>query len=122
MSPAPSTVSVVIPTKDRPELLARCIERVLAACDRSSHTCEVVVVDDGSSPPVSPSTDPRVRVVRTTGVGPSRARNAGIDAALGTVVAFTDDDVEVDEGWLAAALSVLDRDEAVAGVTGRTDA
>jgi glycosyltransferase involved in cell wall biosynthesis/GT2 family glycosyltransferase len=115
------SVTVVIPTKDRPELLARCVTRVLDACDAAEHASEVVVVDDGSTPPVLPPADPRVRVVRTTGVGPARARNVGIDAALGDVVAFTDDDVEVDVEWLRTALEVLDGDAAIAGVTGRTD-
>jgi glycosyltransferase involved in cell wall biosynthesis/GT2 family glycosyltransferase len=115
------TVSVVVPTKNRPELLARCLARVLAACDEVHVACEVLVVDDGSTPPVLAPADDRVRLLRTTGVGPSRARNVGIDAAVGDVVAFTDDDVEVDERWLAAALEALDDDDSVAGVTGRTD-
>lgn len=115
-------VTVVVPTRDRAALLERCLARVLAACDAAGHTCEVVVVDDGSTVPVAAPTDPRVRVVRTEGVGPSRARNLGIAAARGSVVAFTDDDVEVDVGWLAAACGVLDAAPDVAGVTGRTDA
>jgi glycosyltransferase involved in cell wall biosynthesis/GT2 family glycosyltransferase len=122
MTASSPRVSVVIPTKNRPELLERCLGRVLDACDRAEHSCEVVVVDDGSTPPVAWTGDPRVRVVRTGGVGPARARNAGIEAAVGDVVAFTDDDVEVDPQWLAAALSVLDGTVELAGVTGRTDA
>ncbi|HLK46167.1 MAG TPA: glycosyltransferase family A protein, partial [Acidimicrobiales bacterium] len=115
-------VTVVIPTKDRPGLLATCLARVLAACDATGRACEVVVVDDASTPPVGPLDDPRVSVVRTAGVGPSRARNLGIARATAPIVAFTDDDVEVDERWLAAALEVLDAEPTVAGVTGRTDA
>ncbi len=115
-------VTVVIPTKDRPGLLATCLARVLAACDATGRACEVVVVDDASTPPVGPVDDPRVSVVRTAGVGPSRARNLGIARAAAPIVAFTDDDVEVDERWLAAALEVLDAEPTVAGVTGRTDA
>lgn len=114
-------VTVVIPTKDRPALLARCLARVLAACDAAGAPTEVVVVDDGSTPPVIVPDDPRVHVVRTEGVGPSRARNLGIAAAHGDIVAFTDDDVVVDSQWLTAALAVLDGDERAAGVTGRTD-
>lgn len=115
-------VSVVIPSKDRPELLATCLSHVLRACDVAGRACEVLVVDDGSHPPVATPTDPRVRVTRTEGVGQSRARNAGIDAAHGAVVCFTDDDVVVDEDWIAAAMATLDGDPALAGVTGRTDA
>ncbi len=115
-------VTVVIPTRDRPALLARCLELVLVACEQTGGRCEVVVVDDGSSPPVGAVEDPRVRVVRTEGVGPSRARNLGVEVAAAPVVAFTDDDVEVDRHWLVAALEVLDADASLAGVTGRTDA
>ncbi|HEV3212301.1 MAG TPA: glycosyltransferase [Acidimicrobiales bacterium] len=115
-------MSVVVPTKDRPELLARCVARLLVACDAAGRRCEVVLVDDGSATPVRDVGDARVRVVRTEGVGPSRARNRGIEEARGAIVAFTDDDVEVDEGWLAAACDVLDASPDVAGVTGRTDA
>jgi glycosyltransferase involved in cell wall biosynthesis len=114
-------ISIVIPTKDRPALLARCVAGVLAACDASKRRCEVIVVDDGSAPPVGEFGDDRVRVLRTAGVGPSRARNLGIAAASAPVVAFTDDDVEVDVGWLAEALGTLESFPEAAGVTGRTD-
>jgi glycosyltransferase involved in cell wall biosynthesis len=114
-------ISVVIPTKDRPALLERCMAGVLAACEASERRCEVLVVDDGSTPPVAAIADDRVLVLRTTGVGPSRARNLGITAATAPVVAFTDDDVEVDARWLAEALATLEAYPAAAGVTGRTD-
>jgi glycosyltransferase involved in cell wall biosynthesis len=120
-TPAPA-VTVVIPTRDRPALLARCLARVLDACDATDRGCEVLIVDDGSTPPVAVPGDPRVRVVRTEGVGPSRARNLGIELATAPVVAFTDDDVEVDVDWLASALDALDADASLAGVTGRTEA
>jgi glycosyltransferase involved in cell wall biosynthesis/GT2 family glycosyltransferase len=115
-------LTVVIPTRDRAELLATCVERVLAAGVRANTPFEVVIVDDGSRTPVVPLDDERVHVIRTSGVGPARARNLGIDAALGAIVAFTDDDVEVDEDWLAAAVRALGDDPDLAGVTGRTDA
>jgi glycosyltransferase involved in cell wall biosynthesis/GT2 family glycosyltransferase len=115
-------VSVVVPTRDRPTELARCLEGVLAACDATGVPCEVVVVDDGSVVAVAVPVDARVRVVRTDGVGPSRARNRGIEAASAPVVAFTDDDVEVDGRWLVEALATLDAHPGAAGVTGRTDA
>jgi len=115
-------VSVVIPTKDRPALLATCLARVLSSCDELGAPCEVIVVDDGSTPAVGALGDDRVRVVRTEGVGPSRARNLGIAESAAPIVAFTDDDVEVDAAWLSAAVAALGEDPAIAGVTGRTDA
>ena len=50
---------------------------------------------------------PGVRVVRETRPGISAARNRGLEAAKGEIVAFTDDDVEVDPGWLLAIATRL---------------
>ena len=108
------TVSVVIPSRNRPELLASCLARVSASIERAGVDAEIVVVDDGSEPPVTLA-DPRITVVRGIGEGPSRARNRGIAVARGEVVAFTDDDAEVSVDWLAAALRGI---EAVPGAVG----
>jgi glycosyltransferase involved in cell wall biosynthesis len=87
-------VSVVIPTRDRSEMLRRAVASVLAQRDVD---LEVVVVDDGSGEPVAERLeqlrDPRVRVIRhETSRGVARARNAGVEAADGEWVAFLDDD------------------------------
>ncbi len=101
------TVTVVVPTTfDREELLARCVASLLA---QDYPVFDVVVVDN--RPENSPqrralwsrlSVDPRVSVVAETVPGSSAARNCGVRAARGEVVAFTDDDVEVESGWLRA--------------------
>ena len=87
-------VSVVIPTRDRPELLAQTLTTVLWQRDVD---LEVVVVDDGSETPlvgrVAELSDPRVDVVRNDDShGVSGARNRGIERATGDWVAFCDDD------------------------------
>ncbi len=94
----PSTrplVSVVIATRDRPELLRRAVQAVIAQ-DESRHI-EVVVVFDRSEPEdVLPEQLPPGRSVQiTTNVrtpGLAGARNSGIAAATGELVAFCDDD------------------------------
>lgn len=88
--PAPS-VSVVIPSKDRPEMVRRAVEAALA---QQGLEFEVVVVDDGSQPPVSLGLDDeRVRVIRHDAPqGVARARNRGVEEARGRWVAFLDDD------------------------------
>jgi glycosyltransferase involved in cell wall biosynthesis len=93
VSPDP-LVSVIIPTRDRPELAARAVRSALAQTYANQ---EIVVVDDGSAVPLDlPGDvveDPRVRTVRldsTTGAG--GARNAGVQASTGTLLAFLDDD------------------------------
>lgn len=87
-------VSVVVPTRNRHELLAMTIRSVLAQRDVD---LEVVIVDDASTdgtPSLLASfADPRIRVIRQdTQQGVSAARNRGIAAARARWVAFLDDD------------------------------
>jgi glycosyltransferase involved in cell wall biosynthesis len=89
------TVSLVIPTRNRAEVLtSHALPSALAQRDVE---VEVVVVDDGSDEDgrraLEALTDPRVRVVgHATREGQSRARNTGIEAARGEWIAFLDDD------------------------------
>src|SRR5215217_5077723 len=62
--------------------------------------------------------DARVRYVRELRPGLSCARNRGLGEALGELVAFTDDDVVVDPGWLDGVVRGFDRSQSVACVTG----
>lgn len=73
-------VSVVVPTRGRPQALARCI----AALEAQTVAVEVVVVEDAE------------------GRGPAWARNEGVRRAQGSVVCFTDDDCEPAPGWAEA--------------------
>lgn len=113
-------ISVVIPTKDRPDLLARCLRAVVGQeCEAAF---EVVVVNDAGCPvdDVARRYD-RVTVVTGAGRGPAAARNEGIAHASGEVVLFTDDDAIPRPGWMKAALTALaDRPDAV-GVVGRVE-
>lgn len=89
------SVTVVVPTKDRPEKLKRCIATL-----GGGH--EVVVVDDGSGDAelvAGVAAAAGAELVRLEGVGPAAARNAGVQAASGGVVCFTDDDCEAESGW-----------------------
>ena len=94
-------VSVVVPTRDRPDALDQC----LGSLQASEHdSFEVIVVDqsagDASARVVARLNDGRVHYMRQAGAGASRARNAGIAAARGAVIAFTDDDCTVPAQWL----------------------
>lgn len=89
-------VSVVIPTRDRALLVRRAIASALA---QTLGDLEVLVIDDGStddtSAVVSALADRRVRLLRREAPGgAARARNAGIEAARGELVAFLDSDDE----------------------------
>jgi glycosyltransferase involved in cell wall biosynthesis len=99
-------VSVVIATRDRPEMLREAVEAALG--QRYDGAIEVVVVHDQSEPDESLATegwngrsDRRVRViVNSSNPGLAGARNSGIRAAAGELVAFCDDD----DYWLADKL------------------
>ena len=116
----PTDISVVVPSRNRPRELARCLAALHE--QRTEASYEVIVVDDGSSPPLDGvlTPDPRLRVVRGPGRGPARARNAALQVARGAIVAFTDDDTIPDSSWLAAALSYLNEHPEAVGVEGPT--
>lgn len=113
-------VSVVVPTRDRPNRLARC----LTALERQTahEWSEIVVVDDGSKDPSAVKSvvagRPRTRLVRQPPAGPAAARNNGIRAARGRYVCFTDDDCEPWADWVERMAGSL-RDGA-AVTAGRT--
>lgn len=121
------TISVVVPTCDRAERLERCLAAIGRARRRVRAPVEVVVVDDASSDGTRAvlahgRRSGLVDVVRGHGRrrGPSAARNTGWRTATGALVAFTDDDVEVDPNWLdALATALREAPPDVAGVGGR---
>ena len=94
---AEPAVSVVVPTYNRREALARLLAS-LARQTLPPRDFEVVVVDDGSTDGTADWLRSRdfpypLRVVAGAHQGPSAARNAGVDAASGARVLFVDDDV-----------------------------
>lgn len=86
-------LTVVIPTKDRPQLLAAALHSVLANLPPST---EVLVVDDRSALPVTnsgASLDHRLRVTANkANPGAAGARNWGVAHARGKRILFLDDD------------------------------
>ena len=99
-------VSVVVPTHKRPELMKLAVESVLA--QQSDVSGEVIIVFDACPIEVPEVTAPDGWIVRgisnTRSRGLAGARNSGIDAAEGRLVAFLDDDDEWLPGKLAAQL------------------
>jgi len=97
-------VSVIVATRNRPELLLRAVTSIIGQSYRGPLDC--VVVYDQSDPVALPLEVPagrRLRVLanaRTPGL--AGARNTGIAATDGTVVAFCDDD----DTWLPDKLSL----------------
>ncbi len=112
-------LTVVVPCRDRPEHLERCLAALRAVLSPE----DAVVVAD------SASADERVRAVARAGgarvvladvPGASRARNVGWRAARTRLVAFVDDDVVVGPGWADALATAYG--EGVGFVAGRVTA
>jgi len=84
-------VSVIVRTKDRPELLHQALSSIAASTYRQ---IEVVLVNDGGESPTVPAdlSLPVVHVEMDTNQGRAAAANAGVDAATGVHICFLDDD------------------------------
>ena len=107
-------ISVVLPTHNRLARLPRAIASVLAQTDVDF---ELIVVDDasgdGTAQYLATLSDSRVRVITAhINLGPSGARNRGLEVARSPVVAFLDSDDCYRQRRLAASLAAL-RDPAV---------
>src|SRR5262249_6835143 len=106
--PETPPVSVVVCTYSGGRTLAQCLNS-LRALDYPDY--EVIVVDDGSTDDTPAVLDrfPEVRVVRQPNRGLSVARNAGLEAARGAIIAYTDDDCFADADWLNHLVYQLQR-------------
>ncbi len=116
MKPA---VSVVVPAYNASRTMERCVESLLGLSGNSpAH--EIIIVDNGSDDetPEILRRYPGIVMVEEKAVrGPSAARNAGVRAASGDIIAFTDADCVVTPDWLVHGVSPL-ADTAVCGVAG----
>jgi GT2 family glycosyltransferase len=111
-----TTASLVICTRNRPQELTRCLKSL---ADQTAAPTEVIVVDNAS-------TDARSReitiaagvtYIREDRPGLDFARNAGVSAATGEIVLFTDDDVLLHPRWLQRMVEAFDSRD-IEGVTG----
>lgn len=99
--------SIVVPHRDQPEELARCVS---ALCQQTVvNDVEIIVVDDGSA---EPDTRERLADIPTDVVtviiadpgGPAHARNIGAGASQGNLLLFTDADCVPSPEWAAAII------------------
>ncbi len=112
-------LSVVIASRDRPEMLARCLDSVRAALREGD---ELVVVDSASVDAAAVADvvlSRGARLVRLDVPGVNRARNAGWRVTTSEVVAFTDDDVQVDAAWADELARCFAENPGAAFATGR---
>ncbi len=108
----PPLVSVIIPTRDRADLLGLVLDGLFAGTDYPA--LEAIVVDNGSTEPTTRdlfarhSAEPRFRVVPAPGpFNFSDLSNRGAAAARGTILLFLNNDIEVLEpGWLTELAAI----------------
>lgn len=95
-------LSVIIPHLNQPDFLDRCLASLMAQ-DGAVPAFEIIVVDNGSHdmPQAVCDAYPAVRLIAEPEPGPGPARNAGVAAANGDILAFIDADCLADPGWLA---------------------
>lgn len=109
--PSRELVTVVIPTRDRPHLLRRAIQGILA---QDHESLELIIVDDASGPETArvieeaAVEDSRVRSLRLGAVrGAAGARNAGAELSRGEYLLFEDDDCASQPGKVGTLLTAL---------------
>jgi O-antigen biosynthesis protein len=108
---APSA-SVIVPAYDAASTIARCIESLKRL---NYPDYEIIVVDDGSTDSTAALADSAgVRTLKLPHRGLAAARNAGLAAARGHLIAFIDADAEADRDWLYHLAEAISRRDAVA--------
>lgn len=115
MAPSP-VVTVVVPVRDGAAVIGACLDAI--ASQRSAPPYDVVVVDNGSSDGTANIVRGHpagARLVSEPRPGSYAARNTGVAAASGHIVAFTDADCTPEPGWLAAACAAIDAGAYIVG-------
>ena len=112
-------VSILIPTHNRRDLLRQTLESLRGVRLVPGLRVELIVVANACSDDTAGVVESMAgtmpfptRCVVEQQPGSSRARNRGIDEAAGSVLAFLDDDVLVNEGWLEAVHETFEREAA----------
>jgi cellulose synthase/poly-beta-1,6-N-acetylglucosamine synthase-like glycosyltransferase len=116
------SVSVVVPTYQRANRLASCLEGLHSQTRPADEVLVVVQgVDEASANLVSKLAGnwPELRYVRVAQPGVVAALNSGLAAACGAIVALVDDDAVATADWLERIVKTFECDDRVAAVGGR---
>lgn len=92
-------LSVVVPSRDRPEMLARCLLSVRTALREGDELIAVDSASNDAAAVAAAAAGAGATLVRVDVPGVNLARNAGWRVTSHALVAFTDDDVVVDVDW-----------------------
>lgn len=117
------TISIIIPTFNRAEVLSEAIVSVLQHTNNYSNI-EVIIIDNNSS---DNTYDIVLEFMKVSSIvfyfkeenqGLSHAKNRAIKESSGDIIIFLDDDIEIDDKWLNAILEPFE-DDSVAVVGGK---
>lgn len=109
-------VSIVVPVYNVERYIRKCLESL---CNQTFNEIEILVVDDGSTDKSCEicdeiaEVDSRVRVFHLANGGVARARNYGIEKAIGKYIAFSDSDDIMANNFVESAVFLMDDKEYV---------
>lgn len=116
----PRLVSVIVPTRNRPQLLRKALESI-RAIEGADIRFEILVGDNGGLPETQAIVREFDAIHLTTSVsGAGAARNLGLAAATGDYIAFLDDDDCWLEGHIRQQIALLEASPDIDGVVGQT--
>lgn len=110
------TVSIILPTYNRPNLLTEAIESIIS---QSLKDWEIIVIDDGSNPrtdqfDIQKKYGSQISVIHhKNSLGGAAAKNTGARIAKGKYLAFLDDDDLYDSKYLENAIATLESNEQI---------
>lgn len=108
-------ITIAIPTRNRAAILAKTLDGLRALNVTGAGAFEILVIDNDSSDETSSiATGHGARLVHERRLGLNFARNRAIHEARFDVVAFLDDDVDVDPNWLIGLRRAYERSDAAA--------
>ncbi len=118
-----STITVIITTKNRGDVLCRALESVFAS---QYQKFRVIVVDQSTDETTKNAVsdyleNPQFRYISSDSVGSSAGRNLAIENSETELIAITDDDCEVSADWLDNMIGAFEQDERIGIVYGKVE-
>ncbi len=120
---ASRSISVIVPTKDRPQDLVRCLDSVL---NQTLQPDEIIIVDasktDMFNSALITRANEKVRTIYLrTAAGLTHQKNTGVEASSGDIVFFLDDDTILEKDFIKEIVNIFDHNQErkVAGVCGK---
>ena len=100
-------LSVIIPTKDRQEILQRTLHHLAEATEGVD--AEIIVVNDSEKKIELQHADARIKIVQNSKSGAASARNTGVKNSEGGLLLFLDDDILVNKANIARTFALHEK-------------